>query len=538
MSRDRQTLPFRFAGTLVAVAAAAATLAVSNPASAQEDCYHIIDLGEIGFTPGIEDISGINNANQAVFTAMVSGKKHAMLYLPVGAYDLAAGVHDLHVLAGAAITGDESAAHDINEAGIVVGWAEIQGEQRAFVWRLDIDPFLFIDLDTFSAGDSSTAFAINNDTPFPIVVGDGNLDGDCGCDPEIFDDVIRRAFALELEDPPVQLDQAALLLQDPNLGSCQSNTWGRDVKSLAALTVAGFSTFHGEDCAAPFGCGARNAGTAWIDPAQGSNEEGVALAFLPPTHHEDFGGTQSRGVSDTGAMVGYGYTAASSTCKQHAVYWDTDTVLVPVDLGEATGIDASSQSLAVRINNNESPETLQAVGWQLASPDRAFLWECDGVCNLLANWSATDLNDTIQHCSDFWLIRQAHDINDDGWIIGWADANEHGPADFRAVILFPEQDCEVCCFADLDCDGNVGVPDLLILLGSWGPCPAPPAPCDADLDCDGVVGVKDLLLLLAAWNTCEMTAPSEIPKTVQDCYNKFYPQDMEALLACIETLSG
>ena len=148
-----------------------------------EDCYHIVDLGALGFTPGAEDIFGINNANQAVFTTVVAGKKHAMLYLPVGAYGLVAGVHDLNDLAGPDI-GDESAAHDINEAGIVVGWGEIQGEQHAFVWRLDIDPFKFVDLGTFLAGDSSIAFAINNDTPFPIVVGDGNLLFDCACQDE------------------------------------------------------------------------------------------------------------------------------------------------------------------------------------------------------------------------------------------------------------------------------------------------------------------------------------------------------------------
>ena len=163
-----------------------------------EDCYHIVDLGALGFTPGAEDIFGINNANQAVFTAEVDGKKHAMLYLPVGAYTLAAGVHDLHVLAGAVITGDESAAHDINEAGIVVGWAEIGSEQHAFVWRLDTDPFKFVDLGTFLAGDSSTAFAINDDTPFPIVVGDGELLFDCGCadEPPPWSDKVRRAFEI------------------------------------------------------------------------------------------------------------------------------------------------------------------------------------------------------------------------------------------------------------------------------------------------------------------------------------------------------
>ncbi len=46
---------------------------------------------------------------------------------------------------------------------------------------------------------------------------------------------------------------------------------------------------------------------------------------------------------------------------------------------------------------------------------------------------------------------------------------------------------------DVDGDGVCGVNDILILVGSWGPC-APP--CPADLDGDGEVGVDDMLLIL------------------------------------------
>lgn len=56
--------------------------------------------------------------------------------------------------------------------------------------------------------------------------------------------------------------------------------------------------------------------------------------------------------------------------------------------------------------------------------------------------------------------------------------------------------------ADLDGNGSVGVTDLLILLGAWGPCDAPcPPSCLADIDGDCQVGVTDLLILLGAWTT-------------------------------------
>ena len=54
------------------------------------------------------------------------------------------------------------------------------------------------------------------------------------------------------------------------------------------------------------------------------------------------------------------------------------------------------------------------------------------------------------------------------------------------------------CLGDLDGDGNVGVIDLLILLGNWGPC-ADCNDCPADLDGDCSVGVADLLILLGNW---------------------------------------
>jgi len=52
---------------------------------------------------------------------------------------------------------------------------------------------------------------------------------------------------------------------------------------------------------------------------------------------------------------------------------------------------------------------------------------------------------------------------------------------------------------DIDGDGEVGVADLLGMLATWGPCPAPPANCVADFDESGDVGITDFLLLLGNW---------------------------------------
>lgn len=57
---------------------------------------------------------------------------------------------------------------------------------------------------------------------------------------------------------------------------------------------------------------------------------------------------------------------------------------------------------------------------------------------------------------------------------------------------------ETCCPADFDGDGQVRVPDLIHLLGSWGVCVG----CPADFNSDGVVNVPDLLVLLGKWGLC------------------------------------
>ncbi len=69
--------------------------------------------------------------------------------------------------------------------------------------------------------------------------------------------------------------------------------------------------------------------------------------------------------------------------------------------------------------------------------------------------------------------------------------------DFSALPDCPADEC----LADLDSSGDVGVKDLLILLGASGPCPKK-GDCPADFDNSGDVGVKDLLFLLGNWGAC------------------------------------
>ncbi len=54
---------------------------------------------------------------------------------------------------------------------------------------------------------------------------------------------------------------------------------------------------------------------------------------------------------------------------------------------------------------------------------------------------------------------------------------------------------------DLDGDGAVGVADLVILLGAWGPCRVHPDACPADLDLVSSVWMPELLILLSNWGS-------------------------------------
>ncbi len=97
------------------------------------------------------------------------------------------------------------------------------------------------------------------------------------------------------------------------------------------------------------------------------------------------------------------------------------------------------------------------------------------------------LDDEVSLVSLF-LEPECQDGNLVGFVAGFSDSSS-------AVYL-----AAVSLLGDLDGDDSVGVTDLLILLGSWGPCPDPCAPaCPADLDGDCLVGVPDLLTLLANW---------------------------------------
>ena len=147
------------------------------------------------------------------------------------------------------------------------------------------------------------------------------------------------------------------------------------------------------------------------------------------------------------------------------------------DLGMLPGYD----SMALKGLNNAG----DIVGWSRAiessnEPDVGFVWR-DGVMK--------NLNNLIAPAAELEISR-AEGINESGQITGQATS----PDGLVAFVLTPIEPR----LGDLDGDCQVGVADLLILLGNWGSCDKCAA-CPADLDNNCVVNVKDLLTLLGNW---------------------------------------
>ncbi|MCH8824837.1 MAG: hypothetical protein IH984_15175 [Planctomycetes bacterium] len=467
----------------------------ASVASAQDRCFRMIDLGEIGEVAETSGPFGINNTGLAVFTKMVNGQRHAFVNVNSSSLNIiGAGNFDLHDLSGLE-AGGESVAHDVNDSDIAVGWATFNGDKHAVVWRIDqydpleTPPIPHVDLGLLDPLNSaySEAFAINDDFPEPVIVGEGDVFEDCTCtgDPT---NLIPRGFWRTLKDPPEDLTNAIRLIHTG--ASCYPTTIASDVNTGPG--GAGHETTavgYGIKDLAPCFEDSHPKGHYWNDPSTG---QGVLLAGAGND------GWSARGMSDQGGIVGTVFFPYS------AAYWP-DINAAPVNIGSL--IPGSHSSFAQRINNKDPAiEVIAAAGYRSATTilDEAVLWECAGECSdpLINNWSFTELNtEVILDCSE-WHIRRAFDVNDEVSIICWA--RKFGPPSTEhAVILVP---MELCCPADLDGNGTVGTSDLLILFANWGPCPAPPESCFADLNRDCTVNTEDQLILFANWGTCAVTA--------------------------------
>jgi hypothetical protein len=98
-----------------------------------------------------------------------------------------------------------------------------------------------------------------------------------------------------------------------------------------------------------------------------------------------------------------------------------------------------------------------------------------------------------------------------GWLLAGNEAEVQTAKKFASresaqVELRPALTIEFdACPWDLDGNGDVGVPDLLLLLSGFGPCDDG-EDCAGDFDGDGAVGVTDLLAVIGNFGPCPGSA--------------------------------
>jgi len=74
-----------------------------------------------------------------------------------------------------------------------------------------------------------------------------------------------------------------------------------------------------------------------------------------------------------------------------------------------------------------------------------------------------------------------------------------GGASFRGLSPLLTLRAPTACPGDFDGTGDVGIDDLLVLLGEFAECATA---CQSDLDDDGDVDIDDMLALIGAWGPC------------------------------------
>jgi probable HAF family extracellular repeat protein len=181
------------------------------------------------------------------------------------------------------------------------------------------------------------------------------------------------------------------------------------------------------------------------------------------------GGYTSEGqaINDRGDVAGGGVVPYGASSKSRAFFYADG---VAMNLGALPGY---LRSHAYDVNNDRI-----VVGYCSDSDrqaDSAFVWK-DGVM-----WNLNDV--VVDDLTHVFVLKSATAINELGEILAYA-------AGQVLVVLSPAP-----LIGDLNCDGAVGLIDLLRLLAAWSECES----CDEDLNGDGTVDLFDLMLMLANW---------------------------------------
>lgn len=505
----------RYATAVIAVAAQVLPAADG----AAQVTFRALDLTPLGFQPtayltGVEDVLAINNAIGAVVGSFMVDidpdpgvttlKRHAFLWLPAQAYGLCPGLHDLHTAANLS-QNSESVAHDINDAGFVVGQVGGIGPDsgQAYVWVLStsVTACGLGYLNPQAQTPWSVAYGINDDTP-PLVVGDSKQSG-------IFCTAViggfRTAFNFGPGCPTPSLTALSALAGD-------NAAWPRDINETNSLPnppnlaeTVGFS-YVADACGGQgFGCDPFKDAVTWPPDAP---QQPQLLTRLSA----DVSGHEARGNNHLRNIVGSGHMSNQEPCFKRALFWQSKDA-APFDLhGSVPPIPPFQQTHAEGINDLGPlvGSNTQVVGWN-ETTGHALRWEKAG-----SAWNVIDLEAATCDCAGqpgSFLLVQAHDVNNGAptgsnpWIVALGNAAPPTGSDYHAYLLRPVQSCP----ADLNGNGHVNGVDLNILMAnvhSCVNCTDLCCECIGNLDGDCDVDRNDQSALIGAWGPCPGFGPT------------------------------
>lgn len=456
-----------------------ALLGTASKACAQPR-YRLTPLVKLGFTPNpdLHGTLGINNKGQVVYGFDAGESEiHAWLWLPSADYNLAAGFHDLTTITES----DEPAiARDINESGVIVGQSDSISHGvspgRIAVWwfneSLTPDAYDYAQLGAFSATNAWSGANAVNDEAEPVIVGHSGKNTQCGCSggSSRTQDVGFRLVFDQSSNTLVELSQSPSIY-----GGAQDVNTPQGENPLLIVGDSECMFAVGMDpCAEPPDCHP-NLQPMWWSPSTPN--------VLDRLDEEN--GSVARGINEAEQIAGWGYEG-ESTCVQRALYW-ADPGASRILLGGTMPDGQEEDDSRAEAINDASPP--QVVGWN-ESQQGALLWE-DPEGTIVV----TDLNDSsaIGGCASLWDLQEAHDINDNDWIITWG-TNTGSPSYSWAILLTPWPACAV----DIVQTGCVNTDDIIAVVGAWGACPIGSI-CNSDVNGDCVVNTDDLIAVNVAW---------------------------------------
>jgi len=456
---------------------------------------------------------GMNRHLEFVFFApvsSVSGGVRAFVHLPVDAYGLDAGTHELPVPSTAPGAGVVVVAVDINDDGVIVGFVgdavsfeELSsGVIEAFVWRLadstqsspaaiqtgeSIHP-TSLDL----VGCKSAAWGVNNADP-PVIVG-AAAERFCDWPACVSIDPVY-AFAKTLGTP-----SSAVWLPRNAAGISRAYAANSTSPPLAVGLSGGKFMLDApleQPCGPPaigYPCPWEGDPPAPVNPDAGITwflSGSPSLGLLTSLVGAEASGAGA-GVDDAGHIVG------DSGCpsSRRATFWE-DFEASPFDLAAVCGGDASTaigraDDVVTVFVCDEEEELVIVVGGDVADGGRVWgrfdsLWCCEALSDRVLPISTVSVDGEYD-------IEYAHAVAPSGqMIVHGRPRGVTSPPPFSAYFL--------TCAADFNGDGRVDGADLGELLNLWGPCPSSgPCPGNLNPEHDDVVDGADLGILLNSWS--------------------------------------